>query len=350
MPQLPRLPKLTTIAAAVALLVGGVAARADAAEPAPVDMRHRAEQLQEPGFGMFVCWSFSTFSGYEWTWGVVDLSFFNPTGFDPDGWCQAAREAEMGYILLLTKHHDGFCLWDTDTTERKVTNSPLGVDVVAEVKKACDRHGLKLALYFSEGEFSWEQGGKFVQQGGTGYWRDGKNPEMKQAQLRELLTRYGPIEFIWFDHAIGDGGMDHPETARLVKSLQPGCFVGFNHGDPTGADIRLGERAEPKPLDPDDPCLLAEFTYPILEGQGRRGMRGAQWFYSLPENDQIAVSADKIYRDYVEGKKCGNIFSLDVGPNRAGRLRPIDVKTLRQVGRYIRGEAAPKPAPATKPQ
>ena len=61
----------------------------------------------------------------------------------------------MGYILFLTKHHDGFCLWDTKTTDRKVTKAPLGRDVLAELRKSCDKHGIKLALYFSEGDWTW---------------------------------------------------------------------------------------------------------------------------------------------------------------------------------------------------
>ena len=61
----------------------------------------------------------------------------------------------MNYILFLTKHHDGFCLWDTRTTEFKVTNTKLGVDVPAQLKKSCDKYGLKLALYFSEGDWHW---------------------------------------------------------------------------------------------------------------------------------------------------------------------------------------------------
>ena len=72
---------------------------------------------------------------------------------------------------------------------------------------------------------------------------------MKKAQLKELLTQYGPIEYIWFDHAVGDGGLSHKETAAWCKSFQPGCFVGFNHGDQEGADIRLGEMGRPGPLD-----------------------------------------------------------------------------------------------------
>jgi len=110
----------------VLLLVLGAVTRAG-----DVDMHKRAEELKGLKFGMFVCWSFSTFANVEWTRGVKDLEWFNPTGSDTDQWAKTAKEAGMGYILFLTKHHDGFCLWDTDTTDWKVTNSPLGIDVLA---------------------------------------------------------------------------------------------------------------------------------------------------------------------------------------------------------------------------
>lgn len=312
----------------------------------------RGAEIQDMTFGMFVCWSFSTFCGHEWTPGVEDISFFNPTGFDPDQWCRAARDANMKYILLLTKHHDGFCLWDTQTTDRKVSKTPAmkGVDVLAEVKKACDRHGLKLALYFSEGDWSWTPENKGIHQSAA-------RPEIKKAQLRELLTGYGPIEFIWFDHAIGDGGLSHKETAAWVHRFQPNTFCGFNTGETAGR-LNLRERGRPGPIGDKSAVSgknhlksdysrfqVAELTYPILEGQKRTKMRGAQWFYSLPENDRIAASPEKIYHDYVGAKKFGNIFSLDVGPDRSGRLREIDVTTLQKVGQYIRGEALPPSQP-----
>ena len=119
-----------------------------------VDMNKRAEELKGLKWGMFVCWSFSTFSGKEWTPGVKDVAFFHPTGCDTDQWARTAKEAGMGYILFLTKHHDGFCLWDTKTTDRKVTKSPLGKDVLAQLRKSCDKYGIKLALYFSEGDWT----------------------------------------------------------------------------------------------------------------------------------------------------------------------------------------------------
>ena len=304
----------------------------------PVDMARRAEELKNLHWGMFVCWSFSTFSGKEWTPGVKDVAFFKATGVDTDQWALTAKEAGMGYILFLTKHHDGFCLWDTQTTARKVTNAPLGRDVLAELKKSCDKHGIKLALYFSEGEFK----------DNADYHPGGYTPAMKKAQLKELLTQYGPIEYIWFDHAQTDGGLSHQDTLAWCKSFQPGCFIGFNHGDQQGADIRLGEMGKPGPLAdhkaagphmrdaPSKAYLLAEFTYPILT----KHHGGAMWFYSLPEHDALCQPAGKIYQDYLGAVKFGNIFSLDVGPDAQGKLRKIDVETLRHVGAMIRNPPA----------
>jgi alpha-L-fucosidase len=307
----------------------------------PVDMAKRAEELKGLRWGMFICWSFSTFSGKEWTPGVTDLAFFKATAVDTDQWARTARDAGMGYILFLTKHHDGFCLWDTATTDRKVTKAPLGRDVLAALRKSCDAYGIKLALYFSEGDWTWPGAvdGEIAQ--------GGSNPGMKKAQLKELLTLYGPIEYIWFDHAVGTGGLSHKETAAWCKSFQPGCFIGFNHGEQDGADIRLGEMGRPGPLSDmaaagpfmkDAPAAnwrLAEFTYPILP----KHEGGANWFYSLPRHDRLVHPAEKLYADYLWAVKYGNIFSIDVGPGYDGRLRPIDVETLTRVGRLIRGKS-----------
>jgi len=299
--------------------------------------QERAQQIKEMKFGMFIC----TFYGKEWTPTLdKDASFFRAKSVDTDQWCRVARDAGMGYILFLTKHHDGFCLWDTKTTEKKVTNSPLGIDVLARLRKSCDRYGIKLALYFSEGDWNWPEAvdGK----GGKG----GSFPEMKKAQLKELCTLYGPIEFFWMDHAIGDGGLNHKETAEWVTSFQPDCFVGFNHGEPAGKLV-LRERGIPGRIGDAKTSvynkaaeasytgyLVAEFTYPILpKHQG-----GADWFFSLPEHDNLVTPAEKIYDDYLGAVKYGNIFSLDVGPDYKGRIRKIDVKTLKQVGRYIRSK------------
>ena len=335
----------------VAAALCGIVAAVPAARAAYANMAKRVEELKNLKFGMFISWSFSTFSDKDCTPGIEDVSFFNPTGCDTDQWVSVAKEAGMNYILFLTKHADGFCLWDTKTTDRKVTNSPLGKDVLSEVRKSCDKHGLKLALYFCEGDWTWPgavDGGTSWPGGGDAETVKGSNPPMKKAQLQELLTRYGPVEFIWFDTAAGTGGLDHKATAAFVKSLQPACFVGFNHGQPAG-DLRLGEMGMPTPLD--DPSgagvgakqketweykgyWAAEFTMPILAGR-----KLGRWFYTNCDDENKAMPAEEIFKLYQEAVKVGNIFSLAVGPDRAGRLREIDLKTLREVGTLIRASS-----------
>jgi alpha-L-fucosidase len=316
---------------------GGKDSTKNADAPKPVDRKQRAAELKNLKWGMFVCWSFSTFSGKEWSPGIKDVSFFKATECDTDQWAATAKEAGMGYILFLAKHHDGFCLWDTKTTDRKVTKAPLGRDVLAQLRKSCDKHGIKLALYFSEGDWTWPK----AVDGEAG--KGGRNPEMKKAQLKELLTQYGPIEFIWFDYAVGEGGLSHADTVAWCHQCQPETLIGFNSGKAAG-EISLRECGGAGPIGSPNAShnkaneakyldyLMAEFTYPILpEHQG-----GAQWFYSLPEHDALCHPAEKLYKDYLGAVKFGNIFSIDVGPDYNGRLRKIDVETLQKVGRMIR--------------
>ena len=278
------------------------------------------------------------------------MGFFRAKACDTDQWARTAKEAGMGYILFLTKHHDGFCLWDTKTTDRKVTKAPLGRDVLAELRKSCDRHGIKLALYFSEGDWNWPEA--VDGQGGKG----GSNPEMKKAQLKELLTEYGPIEYIWFDHAVGDGGLSHKDTVAWCKSFQPGCFVGFNHGDQEGADIRSGRDG------------AAGAARPIRGEQARTWETpradpicwpSSRIRFCLPTRavrcgsircQSMTASAflpEKLYQDYLGAVKFGNIFSLDVGPDYEGKLRKIDVETLQKVGQMIRNPPPPSPPSLT---
>lgn len=311
-----------------------------AAQARRLDDAARAGQLKELGWGMFICWSTSSFSGKEWTRDIPGPEFFRASGCDTDQWCRTAKEAEMGYILFLAKHHDGLCMWDTNTTDKKVTNSPLGIDVLARLKQSCDKYGLKLALYFSEGDWTYPKEDQV------------KQAEIKKGQLRELLTGYGPIEFFWMDAAGGKGGVSHEDTVDYVHQFQPNTFVGFNHG-PVAGRLRLGESRMAGPLDSSDPKYchptlkqgaefdvwkLAEITYPMFNGRSPSHSGFGNWFYTKAADAGIVISPEFIYRDYLECKKYDTLLDLNVGPMRNGRLRPIDIGVLHQVGRYIRGE------------
>jgi alpha-L-fucosidase len=288
----------------------------------------RAKELSELKWGMFICWSFSTWSGHEWTGGQKDISMFKATEVDTDQWARTAKECGMGYILFLTRHIDGFCLWDTQTTDRKVTKSQLGLDVLAELRKSCDKHGIKLALYFAEGDLKDNKD----------YYPGGYTAEMKKAQLKELLTQYGRIEYLWLDNWNPPPGMDHDQTTAYCHELQPGTLVGYNQ-PPKSGELEIRERGGARPTAPG--YLVAEFTYPILpDHEG-----GAKWFYSLPKHDNLCHPAKKLYRDYVQAVKHGNIFSIDIGPDYKGKLRAIDVKTLREVAEMIKNPPQPPNPP-----
>lgn len=300
-----------------------------------------AAQLTDLKWGMYLCWSFCCFSGKQWTPNVKDISLFSPSGCDTEQWARTAKEAGMGFICFLTKHHDGFCLWDTDTSERKVTRTKLGIDVLAELRKSCDQNGLKLALYYSESEWRWPGARE-----GEAYYNS-INPEEKKAQLKELLTRYGPIAFLWLDNAVGDGGLDHKKTTEWIKSIQPDCVVGFSSGQAAG-DMQIGEDGRPGPMDHHtvvcpfidnnpfdkwDPFYqgykVTEILQPIIAEPS------PMWFFD-PQVGEQCRSAEDLYATYLGAVKHTNLFDLGVSPNREGKLRDIEVATLLRVGDMIR--------------
>jgi alpha-L-fucosidase len=314
----------------------------------------RIKQMTNLKWGMFLHWSLGTVSGEEWTKGVTSPDFFTVSGVNTDQWCQVAKMAGMGYIIFVAKHHDGFCLWDTKTTSFKVTNSPLKKDVLAALRKSCDKYGIKLCLYFSEADWTWS---------------DYKNAELKKEQITELLTQYGEIPLIWMDVAQWDGGLGHSETERLIKKYQPNCFVGFNHGLPAGdlqsremgsfdslikapviraltanqkdSLLKLNEKfvmdlnwskageIEKILMDNYPGHKLAECAVCINQTSNRW-----YWFYNEETKDN-AIGADQIIDMYNKAVNHGVLFSLALGPNKMGELRAVDVSRLQEVGKRL---------------
>lgn len=198
---------------------------------------YTADQIKQikRGYGMFIHFGINTFNETEWSNGKLPVSSYNPTNLDCDQWVRVAKEAGFRYIILVTKHHDGFGLWDSKYTDYDVAASPVKTDVVNEVAKACRKYGIKLGLYYS----LWDRHEPSYKN------HEAYNQFMKN-QLTELMTEYGEICELWFD-----GGWDKkkedwdlPAIYKYVKEMQPNCMITVNHtiGRPTNINkIQLPE-------------------------------------------------------------------------------------------------------------
>lgn len=211
--------------------------------PEPVGPVPSERQLawHELEYYAFVHFNMNTFTDMEWGTGGETPAQFNPTQLDTRQWAKVAKETGMKGIILTAKHHDGFCLWPTKTTEHSVKNSPWKNgqgDLVQDLADACKEYGLKLGLYLSPWDRNNEHYGK---------------PEYVQLfheQLRELLTNYGELFEVWFDGANGGSGYygganetrkidnktyyEWPKTTQMIRELQPNAVI-FSDGGP---DVR----------------------------------------------------------------------------------------------------------------
>lgn len=177
-----------------------------AQEIVPSDKPNKTQRLQtERGYGMFLHFGMNTFIEKEWSEGVEPASTYNPTELDPDQWVRVARDAGFRFVLLVTKHHDGFCLWDSKYTDYDVASSPVSTDVVRGVADACKKYGLKFAVYYS----LWDRHDKSYRAEDFNEYID-----FMENQLRELLTNYGEVCELWLD-----GGWDKPAREWQL----PGC-------------------------------------------------------------------------------------------------------------------------------
>lgn len=194
------------------------------------------KRMIQRGYGMFIHFGVNTFSGHEWSKGDVPVDMYNPTNLDCDQWVRVARDAGFRYVLFVTKHHDGFCLWDSKYTTYDVASSPVKTDVVDEVSKACRKYGLQFGIYYS----LWDRHEPCYKDKDKGKYID-----YMCNQLTELLTGYGDICELWFD-----GGWDRKpadwqldRVYKMVKKLQPTCAVSVNHT----IEVEPGSRRYAKP-------------------------------------------------------------------------------------------------------
>ena len=194
----------------------------------------RANRLQQQviarGYGLFLHFGINTFNQTEWSDGKLPLSSYQPMELDCDQWVADAKEAGARHVVLTVKHHDGFCLWDSQYTDYDVAASPVKTDVVRAVADACKKYGVQFGIYYS----LWDRHDPSYQSENK---KDYVN-YMKQ-QLTELLSNYGPVCELWFDGAWDRKAedWDFPGLYELAKRLQPNCAFTVNHTIAEGQDL-----------------------------------------------------------------------------------------------------------------
>lgn len=316
------------------------------------------EWFQDTKIGVYFHWGiYSQLGGVggaaagEWAMSALKIpaskyerlaQFFNPTGFDADEWVKAAKDAGAGYIIFTSKHHDGFAMWDSKVSNYDIVDAtPFKRDVIKELAEACRRQGIKLFLYHSE--LDWHHPDYFPRgrTGGSSGRPDSGNWERyldyQNAQVRELLTNYGPIGGVWFD-----GWWDKPEKPgqdiwrldrkyRLIHQLQPNTLIANNHHvEPfPGEDYQAFERDLP-----------GENTMGFnTKAIGRLPLEMAQtvnssWGFSLVDTN--FKSDERIVRDLVGAAGRNANFVLNTGPMPNGKIQPESLATFAAMGKWLK--------------
>ncbi len=329
--------------------------------PAPSGPLPTARQLRWHEMEMYglVHFGLNTFQDREWGDGDASPQLFNPDQFDADQIVLAAKAGGLKGLVLVAKHHDGFALWPTATTDYNITRSPWrngGGDIVLEFQRACARHGLKFGVYCSP----WDRNHKDY---GTSLYL-----KAYREQLRELYTRYGELFVSWHDGANGGDGYyggarerrlidrttyyDWDTTWAMTRRLQPGAVI-FSD---IGPDIRWvgnekGFAAETSwatfmPVAPDGIGKAAPGYSKDAEAPGghRQGQfwipaecdvplrRG--WFYH-EDQDNTVKTAGQLLDLYFKSVGRGANLDLGLAPDKRGLLHEKDVSALAEFGQQL---------------
>ncbi len=249
---------------------------------------------------------------------------FNPQGFDAEQWVKAASDAGMRYIIYVSKHHDGFAMYDSAVSQYDIMDAtPFKRDPLKELAAACRKYNLRLCLYYSHAQ-DWEH------PGGVGndwdYDKNSKNftqyfEEKCKPQVRELLTNYGPIGLIWFDTPAVIKKEQTKELYDLVKSLQPNCLVNSRIGFGFGDYSIMGD---------------SQFPETVMGGLWESASTThIHWLYSDEDNKPRMDAAAMIH--YLVGNVSrGGIATFNFGPDHNGQLTKPSLELLANVGQWMK--------------
>lgn len=327
----------------------------------------RMQWFVQARFGMFIHWGlYAVPARGEWVRSnermpeekyMPFFREFDPSAADPKAWVQAAKEAGMGYVILTAKHHDGFCLFDSELTDFKSTNTPMGRDIVREFLEAGREAGLKVGLYYSLIDWHHPDFPHY----GDRYHPMRSDPAASNeerdferylaymhGQVKELCTRYGRLDVLWFDFSYnqlrGEAWRAN-ELADMVRTLQPGILLN-NRLEVSGEGFGSLAQGEPAPCHGD--FVSPERMVPpegLFDPQGRPlywetcTTMNHSWGYCA--GDLWYKPASLLLKKLVECVSKGGNFLLNVGPDGNGRIPRQAMDTLKYLGQWmqINGES-----------
>ena len=318
-----------------------------------------AQWWKDAKFGLFVHWGPYSQAGVEASWPIMEpgehpqisqpdyealADTFNPTEFDATAFAELARRAGQRYVVFTSKHHDGYCMFDSAFTDYKITNSPFGRDICAELAAACANAQLPLGFYYSQPDLHHTGYRDTTKPARTNWAGEATRPEWfgylayMKAQLTELLTRYGNVTQIWFDGLRSQERFDPFTLNPWLRNTWPGLMLndrnGGNHSmgavpgtaglllDPSvWGDFATPEQHVPDDLIPNRPwetCMTINDT----------------WAYN--PRDTNYKSTGTIIKALVEVVAKGGNLLLNVGPRPDGTIQPEFWERLDGVGAWLR--------------
>ena len=325
----------------------------------------RVQWFREARFGMFIHWGlYSIPARGEWVRSDEQMpeseympyfDEFNPRDYNPRAWAKAAKEAGMQYVVLTAKHHDGFCLFDSQYTDFKSTNTKLGRDIVRDFVEAVRAEGLRVGLYFTLIDWHHPDYPHY----GDRYHPMRNHPECSNEnrdfnryleymfnQAREICSNYGKLDLLWFDfsydHMRGET-WKATEFMEMVRSLQPNVIID-NRLEVSGEGFGSLHDCRPTPYHGDF-VTPEKFIPPqgILDVEGNPMLwevcatMNNNWGFN--GTDPFYKPASMLIKKLVECVSKGGNMILNVGPDAQGNIPPQSQAILRDIGRWMHDNA-----------
>lgn len=309
--------------------------------------------FQANRLGLFIHWGiYAIPARHEWVMNREEIDpeeyrtyaeYFDPDLFDPRDWARQAKRAGASYVVMTTKHHDGFCMWDTATTDYKSTNTPFGRDALREIVDAFRAEGLRIGFYYSLLDWTHPQfpidalhplrnlpdARQRNEQRDMAVYR-----ELMHEQVRELLTDFGTIDILFFDYSYdnrehegiwggkGPADWDSERLIGMVRELQPNIVINDRAGLP-------GEFVTPEEYQPSEPMRIGDDEVNWIGCQTLDGSWGYFREHPKPKNAKTVIQL------LVDSVSKGGGLLLNVGPTARGEFDRLARSILDELGTWM---------------